>query len=547
MHKTLSRLEYGLVGLAALLTLIFILPGLPGELIARLSDYSFPVVGFLTAAVIAARSQTRRGRERLAGYVVAYGFGSYAIGSAIFSYYQQTAGEPPFPGLNDLFWLQFGPAILIALFIYPVVSAGRLHRVQMLLDGLTGSVAAGTILGVLYGTRALSGSTPFESLISAVNWAYVLVDITLLIALMNLSARHGETTRRFLWLSAAVVAFLAADVGYAMAIINDTYVSGEWYDAGWMIAHAFGILASAHQPLPQPVGHGSRPSLVRLIVPYAAVGILTIMVIRSSLTGRSSLAAALDLGFVLTVILLMARQGLAIKTHASIVEQQRRDLVSSISHELRTPLTAVVGFSELLFRPGTSPERQAEMARLMHDEATRVSRIVEDLIDLARNRLGTTRVETRPLEVAGAVGQAVASCERPVTVDMEPELTVMADPDRLAQIIGNLLDNAQKYGRDRITIKVKAVTGMVRFEVHDNGPGVPKRYETDIWRQFDRGLHRLNGSIQGSGIGLAIVSELVHAQHGRRGYEPSSLLGGACFWFELPAVLPHPESVPARP
>lgn len=227
MHKTLSRLEYGLVGLATLLSLIFILPVFSGEFIAKLSDYTFPVVGFLTAAVIAARAHTRRGRERLAGYVVAYGFGSYAVGSTIFSYYQQTVGEPPYPGPNDLFWLQFGPAILVALFIYPVASAGRLHRVQMLLDGLIGSVAAGTILGVLYGTRALSGSTPFEDLISAVNWAYVLVDIALLVALMNLSVRHSEVTRRFLWLSAAVVAFLAADIGYAMAIINDTYVSGE--------------------------------------------------------------------------------------------------------------------------------------------------------------------------------------------------------------------------------------------------------------------------------------------------------------------------------
>lgn len=314
-----------------------------------------------------------------------------------------------------------------------------------------------------------------------------------------------------------------------------------------MIAHAFGILASAHEPHPQPVGLGSRPSVVRLIAPYAAVGALAIMVIRSSLTGRSSLAEALELGFVLTVILLMARQGLAIKTHASIVEQQRRDLVASISHELRTPLTAVVGFSDLLIRPGTSPERQAEMARLMHDEATRVSRIVEDLIDLARNRLGTTRVQTKPLEVDDIVRHAAATCERPITIEVEPGLTVAADPDRLAQIIGNLLDNAQKYGRDRITLKVSPVSGMVRFEVHDNGPGVPKRYETDIWQQFDRGIHRLNSSIQGSGIGLAIVSELVHAQHGRRGYQPSLLLGGACFWFELPAVLPHPESFSTRP
>ena len=120
----------------------------------------------------------------------------------------------------------------------------------------------------------------------------------------------------------------------------------------------------------------------------------------------------------------------------------------------------------------------------------------------------------------------------------------------------NLLANSFRYGGEHRLVVARAVASDLTFEVHDDGPGVPKKYELVIWDRFERGPNRLNASVPGSGIGLAIVDAIARAHGGAASYRRSDELGGACFSVHLPgrvlagvgpvATTPPPSATPAR-
>ncbi len=122
-----------------------------------------------------------------------------------------------------------------------------------------------------------------------------------------------------------------------------------------------------------------------------------------------------------------------------------------------------------------------------------------------------------------------------LVVDAEPDLDVQADRRRMTQVLVNLLTNADRYGNGRIRVAAHREDGHILIDVHDNGPGVPKRYEEIIWERFERGAHRLDAITPGSGIGLPIARALAQAHGGNITYRRSHQLGGACFTVELPA------------
>ena len=107
----------------------------------------------------------------------------------------------------------------------------------------------------------------------------------------------------------------------------------------------------------------------------------------------------------------------------------------------------------------------------------------------------------------------------------------------------NLLQNALRYGADRCEFHLHAQGDELVVEVHDNGPGVPKKYQQTIWERFERGSNQLNSMIPGTGLGLAIVAMLAQAHGGTATYRDSELLGGACFSIHLPGrVIAEPSA-----
>jgi signal transduction histidine kinase len=247
--------------------------------------------------------------------------------------------------------------------------------------------------------------------------------------------------------------------------------------------------------------------------------------------------------------LVFGRQALAIRENRIMVEHERTSLISSLSHELRTPLTSLVGFLSVLDDDGdllTASER-VDIIATTRQQADYMGRMVTDLVMLARDDLDSVEIKIRADVLSEIIERSIVSADIPrknLTVDVNEQLLVSVDHDRIQQVLVNLLTNAERYGSGRITLSASAQGDDLFLSVHDDGAGVPKKHQITMWERFERAHYRFNASIPGSGIGLAIVESLVKAHKGRVTYRDSELLGGACFMIELPgAVLPHAPAV----
>jgi signal transduction histidine kinase len=208
----------------------------------------------------------------------------------------------------------------------------------------------------------------------------------------------------------------------------------------------------------------------------------------------------------------------------------------------------MVGYLTLLDQNGD--EFPAEARREMLSEATsqarHMARLVSDLVMLAR---GIHR--HLPLEITeGSVSSIVTGALRGLDTgktrieeDFDQDALVKVDVDRLRQALANLLSNAVRYGGNRAVITGRAIGNDLVLEIHDNGNGVPTRYETAIWERFERGAHRLNAVTPGMGIGLAIVQAIAEAHGGRADYRRSERLGGACFSLLIPGCVVRKEAL----
>ena len=146
-------------------------------------------------------------------------------------------------------------------------------------------------------------------------------------------------------------------------------------------------------------------------------------------------------------------------------------------------------------------------------------------------------------ELAWSAVNAAAIDATSVRVDAQRDAVAFVDTGRLQQAVANLLANAERYGGDRVLLVARADAGSLVIEVHDDGSGVPRKYEFLIWEKFERGPNRLNATIPGSGIGLAVTNAIAVAHGGVTGYRRSEQLGGACFWIRLPGRI-HSTSPP---
>jgi signal transduction histidine kinase len=223
------------------------------------------------------------------------------------------------------------------------------------------------------------------------------------------------------------------------------------------------------------------------------------------------------------------------------------EFLATIAHELRTPLTVLSGYAQWLQQWAAARAEPVVGQRVEHmvTAAAELSRLVDDLLDFARWQRGDLTVQAEPVDLAPVLRQVVAGLRQPagrerLVVDLPSRVPAYADPARVAQAAGNLLENALRYAPSGpIVLRVAtapADAGMVRVEVKDRGPGVPAREQERIWEKFYRG-HGVAGLnvARGSGIGLAVVKALVEAQGGRVGLA-STPGSGACFWLDLPAA-----------
>jgi two-component system sensor histidine kinase BaeS len=226
------------------------------------------------------------------------------------------------------------------------------------------------------------------------------------------------------------------------------------------------------------------------------------------------------------------------------LDRMKDEFVLTASHELRSPLTSVQGFAELLMleREKLSP-KQAETVEIILDNSRHLVRLLNDLLDLARSDAGQLRIDPTPTEVTALVEDAeramrshVKARRQTLSEEIEPGLPpVSADPDRIRQVMVNLLTNANEYCPEGSSIRVTARrTGTeVEIAVIDDGPGIPGEQLKHIFERFTRGDAGMTQRVGGTGLGLAISKSLVELHGGTIAAE-STAGRGSTFRFRLP-------------
>lgn len=226
------------------------------------------------------------------------------------------------------------------------------------------------------------------------------------------------------------------------------------------------------------------------------------------------------------------------------LEGVRRDFVANASHELKTPLTAIRGYSETLLDDDVDPDLRRRFTRTIHDHATRLQQILDDLLDLSRIESGGWTLEPTAVKIedtARAAWQPHADEAARRGIELEFHLAegtrrVTADPGALRQVFANLFSNALRYSPDDAAIHVRAERasdGATRVEVRDVGSGIPPQHLDRIFERFYRVDPARSREEGGTGLGLAIVRHLVERHGG--GVEAESELGrGTTIRFTLP-------------
>ena len=224
-------------------------------------------------------------------------------------------------------------------------------------------------------------------------------------------------------------------------------------------------------------------------------------------------------------------------------ERLRREFVANVSHELRTPLTAIRGLTETLLEGALEdPANNRRFVSLIDEDSLRLTRLIDDLLQLSQLESGAHKPALQPVAVRALVERLLPTLrpeidKRRLTVAVEVGAAVraQADPDRLRQILLNVLQNAVKYNREQGTVRITAAPegAMLRVSVADTGIGIP---EADLPRLFER-FYRVDKArsreLGGTGLGLSIVKHLVESHGGRTGV--ASRFGeGSTFWFTVP-------------
>ncbi|MEX2623710.1 MAG: HAMP domain-containing sensor histidine kinase [Acidimicrobiia bacterium] len=514
------------------------------------------MVGSLVSGILVLRgSRAYVDRERLAWRLVGGGFVYIALAVLVYAVLSTVLVLPAF-GPYDLVFLSAYGITLTGFALMPHLGSVLRSRARVILDGVIGATAMATLVWVLFlpSLQAhLTSATIWERFAGV---AYPVIDTVAVVVALIVTIRRSawRFDIRIVLLGVGMLVQVVGDLSLMSSGVGQTFANAEPNFLFFILAQMCYLGVGTwigHRPKPREYAD-KRQGLWPMLAPYAAVVLLAWLVgtklIESTLAPDTLALLAIA---VVIVALVIIRQTVALKEYHVLVEQRRKALVASVSHELRTPLTAMVGFLDVMKDPNVSigDEERHELTGVVHQQAMYMSRIVADLLLLARDSAGPDLRES-VVKIEKLVNDSVWSGRStPVglEVEVEPGLSAYLDPDRMRQVLDNLVTNAIRYGRGNVLVTAGALEGDIVFEVHDDGPGIPRKYELAIWEQFERGPNRLNANVPGSGIGLAVVDLIVRRHGGTASHERSKRLGGACFRVILPRrhrSAPAPASRP---
>jgi signal transduction histidine kinase len=265
-------------------------------------------------------------------------------------------------------------------------------------------------------------------------------------------------------------------------------------------------------------------------------------------SGRSASTLKLTLGLLIALLVLAIAIGswliVADLNRQLRLARQKTDFVSNVSHELKTPLTSIRMFTEMLAEDRVQDEsKRRHFLGIITAETARLTRLINNVLDFARLERGEKKYQSVPFDLAALVCETVESYRPHLeTLDFslraqlpsEP-LTFQGDRDAIAQVLVNLLSNAEKYSGEHkgIEITLESDASTIKVRVSDHGLGVPSGCEEKIFDQFYRAHDSLGSGIQGSGLGLTLARQIARAHGGDVIFERRDG-GGSCFVLKLP-------------
>jgi two-component system phosphate regulon sensor histidine kinase PhoR len=219
------------------------------------------------------------------------------------------------------------------------------------------------------------------------------------------------------------------------------------------------------------------------------------------------------------------------RSEVAAAEQMRVDFVANASHELRTPLSTLIGYTETLREQADEidPDTRERFLSVVHDEARRMQRVVEDLISLSRIEAEKLLTPTEAIDLPPLIGQALTGARR-MAEERSSELVsridsdlrrIAADRGQILQLLDNLITNALRYGEPGtpVTVTARAEGPMVRLSVADEGEGIAPEHIARVTERFYRVDTSRSRSLGGTGLGLSIVKHIVERHRGRLSIE----------------------------
>ncbi len=238
-------------------------------------------------------------------------------------------------------------------------------------------------------------------------------------------------------------------------------------------------------------------------------------------------------------------------TRLKQLERTREDFVANVSHELRTPLSLIKGYVEtLLDGARNNPEVAERFLKIIDRNTQRLDLLIQDLLTISALESGRMKLNLQPVELPSLAAKvladlhAMADNKNVSLINVLPDLTAVADANRLDQVFANLVDNAIKYGKANGSVTVggqKLAGGRLEIFVQDDGPGIPAESLDRVFERFYRVDKARSRDQGGTGLGLSIVKHIVHA-HGGEVRVASELGKGSTFYFTLPEKPAQPPA-----
>lgn len=282
------------------------------------------------------------------------------------------------------------------------------------------------------------------------------------------------------------------------------------------------VIARLERELAGSIGAASAHAMVTRIAGRETVGITELIDIADET--QQLIVTSQQLAEKTVELELAAQQSRTANERLRALDAQKDEFLSQVSHELRTPMTSIRSFADILKdNKGVSAKERKRFVSIIHEESIRLTRLLDEILDISRLEAGTTDLELEPIDINAAIATAVdtvSGMTRSTGVDVSSVpgptgLSVSANADRLRQVLINILTNAVKYNRSdtpAIEIRTENAGGIVWIDVIDNGGGITPEDADLVFEKFARGSR--SGNDPGAGLGLPISRAIMRAMRG---------------------------------